>query len=911
LDNFLASYQRKTIILAIFLLFSSGIAQSQETRETKITQSFNNAPVLDFFNYLEKTCHINFYYKEEWIKSAKVTGTFSNTPLHQVLNQALNDVGLTFQFYQPDMVFIYSRSAESQSFSGLRESQVLVIGNPLEQQVQKRAKLNGKVIDGKTGDPLPGAVVYNTETKIGVVTDSKGKYSIEMPTGELRLKISFMNFENKELKIELIQDGSADFELFEKSRTIDEVTIFGESKKSSKAQMSMIKLSALTIKELPVFMGEADLIKSMVMMPGVQSVGEMSSGFNVRGGNTDQNLVLVDGTSLFNTTHLFGFFSMINQDALADVTLYKGGTPASYGERASSVMEVQLKNGNDKYLSIYGGVGLIDSRLTIEGPLNKKKKSTFMLGARSSYSDWMLRQTQYPAFMNSVAHFYDINGTANFELGPNNHLKLTGYLSSDAFNLNTSTLYNYGNTLGSLNWKLNLTDKIISHLTIAYSGYNLQVDQKDPVLPQDDYTLKSSIQYGNLKYILSLYPNEKHHINAGMQVIGYWINPGKIVPSQSPTNVFVSSMRPEQSAETALFVDDDLDLTGKLALSIGLRYTQFVNYGPGMIYNYEQGVPKSSATIVDSTMYKSREIIKTYGGFEPRIAMKYSLPSGGSLRLNYQRTHQFITQISNTAIISPADYWKSADPYIAPLINDQVGIGFFKNQDGGKYEFSVETYYKNLQNLPEFKNGAQLMMNPHIETDYLPAHGYSYGIELMAKKNSGSLTGWISYTYSRTFQKVVGQFPEETINNGTYYPSIYDKPHDLSVVANYKISKRWRFSGNFVYSSGRPITLPEEKYLFQGNQIVIYSDRNLYRMPSYNRMDLALTLDENLRKKRMWKGSWTFSVYNVYGRKNPYSVFYRKDASLQSPDANKTPYSIYKMAIIGVPVPSITYNFRF
>jgi len=667
----------------------------------------------------------------------------------------------------------------------------------------------------------------------------------------------------------------------------------------------------LTIKELPVFMGEADLIRSMVMMPGVQSVGEMSSGFNVRGGNTDQNLVLIDGTSLFNTTHLFGFFSMINQDALSDVTLYKGGIPASYGERVSSVMEVQLKNGNDKYLSVYGGIGLIESRLSMDGPFSKKKKSTFMIGARSSYTDWMLKQTHYPAFINSVAHFYDINGTANFEMGPKNHLKLSGYVSSDVFNLNTSTLYNYGNALGSLNWKMNLTDKVISHLTLAYSGYNLLVDQKDPVLPQDDYRLKSGIQNGSLKYILSLYPNEKHHINTGIQAIGYWINPGKIVPSQSPTNVVESSMRQEQSAEMALFADDDFDLSGKLALSIGLRYTQFVNYGPGMVYHYEQGVPKSTSSIIDSTSYKNGEIIKAYHGFEPRIALKYTLRNGGSFKLNYQRTHQFVTQISNTAVISPADYWKSADQYIAPLINDQVGIGYFRNPEGGKYEFSAETYYKKLQNLPEFKNGALLLMNPHIETDYLPAHGYSYGIELMAKKNSGSLTGWISYTYSRTFQKVDGQFPEEKINNGTYYPSIYDKPHDLAVVMNYKISRRWRFSGNFVFSSGRPITLPEEKYLFQGNQIVVYSDRNTYRMPSYNRMDLAVTLDENLRKKRMWKGSWTFSVYNVYGRKNPYSVFYRKDSSLQSTDVNKTPYSIYKMAIIGVPVPSITYNFRF
>jgi hypothetical protein len=370
-------------------------------------------------------------------------------------------------------------------------------------------------------------------------------------------------------------------------------------------------------------------------------------------------------------------------------------------------------------------------------------------------------------------------------------------------------------------------------------------------------------------------------------------------------------MRPEQSAEIALFADDNLDISDKLALSIGLRYTQFINYGPGMEYQYAPGMTKSESSITDSIQYKSGAIIQSYHGLEPRIALKYNLPNGGSLRINYQRTHQFVSQISNTAVISPADYWKSADPYLPPLINDQVALGFFKNPNEGKYEFSAEAYYKKLQNLTDYKNGAQLLMNPHIETDLINAQGYSYGLELMAKKNSGRLNGWISYTFSRTFQKADGAYPEEKINGGAYYPSVYDKPHDFSAVMNYKISRRWRFSGNFVFSSGRPITLPEQKYPMGGNQVVIYSERNVYRMPPYHRLDLAVTLDENLRKKRMWKGSWTFSLYNAYGRKNPYSVFYRKEASLQSADKNKTQYAIYKLSIIGVPVPSITYNFKF
>ena len=911
MKNFKITPSSRIILLLIFLLLTVKFVHSQEVNEIKITKTFNRTPITEFFSYLEETCGITFFYKEEWIKSSEINGTFKNSPLSQVLNQVFKEKELNFKFFEKDMVFVYPKRTDGNILVGRDESQLLVIGDPLNQTQNKRAKLQGKVLDGKNGDPLPGAVVFNPETKTGVVSDAKGRYSIELPTGELNLRISFMNFENKNLKIQLLQDGSADLEIFEKTQTIEEVTVMGDNKRASKAQMSMIKMSAVSIRELPVLMGEADLIKSMVMMPGVQSVGEMSSGFNVRGGNTDQNLVLVNGAPLFNTTHLFGFFSMVNQDAVADVTLYKGGIPASFGERSSSVMDIQLKDGTYKNLSINGGIGLINSRLSIEGPFAKKKKSSFMIDGRSTYSDWMLQKTKNPMFMNSVAHFYDLNGTTNIEFSPKNHLKLTGYLSSDVFNLNTSTLYAYANSLGSLNWKLNLSDKIISQLTLAYSKYSLKVDQKDPVLPADDYTLKSGIQYGSLKYNLLFYPNEKQHISAGFQAISYRINPGQIDPTQANTNVIKSEMQKEQSAEMALFADDNIDLSEKLSMSVGFRYTGFFNYGPGKIYQYDTGVSKSTRSITDSTLFKSGEIIKSYHAPEPRIALKILLGNGGSLRLNYQRTHQFISQISNSAVISPADYWKSAGTYLAPLINDQIAFGFFKTPAKGNFEFSAEAYYKKLQNLPEYKNGALLLMNPHLETDYIPAQGYSYGLELMAKKSTGSLNGWISYTFSRTFQKANGQFREEKINNGAYYPSIYDKPHDLSVVTNYNISRRWRFSGNFVFSSGRPITLPEQKYLYQGNQVVYYSDRNSYRMPPYHRMDVAITLDENLRRKRTWKGSWTFSVYNLYGRKNPYSVFYRKDASLQSMDKNKTQYSIYKLSIIGVPVPSLTYNFKF
>ena len=902
-------YLYKAIFLFIIILLSIQNVRSQEIQEIKITESFTNTPLEQFLNSLEKKYGIRFFYKAEWIKTVEVTGSFKTVPLVQVLNQTLKGTELSFKFFQNRSVFVFPKASESTSESGKDESKLLTIGDPINEGRYQRAKIRGRVVEGKTGAPLSGAVVYNSETKAGVATDSKGRYTIDLPTGEMHLRVSFMSFELQNEKIRLIQDGNADFELFEETHNLNEVTVISENSKATKAQMSMVKMSAITIKELPVLMGEADLIKSIVMMPGVQTIGEMSSGFNVRGGNTDQNLVLLNGPPVFNTTHLFGFLSMVNPDAIEEVTLFKGGIPASYGERISSVMDVQLKDGSDKSLRINGGIGLINSRLLIEGPFAKKKKSTFLIGGRSTYSDWLLKQTKNATFMNSVAHFYDLNGSANFVFNPKNHLKLTGYLSGDVFNLNSSSLYNYANSLGSLNWKLNLSEKLVSSLSLAYSKYNLKVDQKDPILTANDYTLSSNIQYGSLKYALSFYPNDKHRISTGFQGIGYWINPGKITPSTAISNVISSAMRPEQSAEMALFADDDFNLTDKLSFNIGLRYSYFMNYGPGMAYNYAPGFSKSVTTITDSTSYNSGATIKSYQGVEPRLAVKYNLENGGSLRLNYQRIHQYISQVSNTAVISPADYWKSADQNVAPLINDQIALGFFKNPANGKFETSVEVYYKKLQNILDYKNGAQLIMNKHIETDLLQANGYAYGFELLARKNTGRLNGWISYTYSRSFQKADGQYSDQKINKGAWYRSVYDKPNDFSAVMNYKISRRWRFSGNFVYSTGRPITLPEQKYMYDSYQVVVFSERNKYRMPSYNRLDISITLDENLRKRRMWKGSWTFSIYNVYGRSNPYSVFYRKGTMIQ--DSGQSSYQIYMMSIIGVPVPSITYNFKF
>ena len=903
-----ASTYLKIIFGFSLVLFLNFTVLAQNIQEKLITGNFQKTSLEQFFKTLEKEYDIRFYYKPEWIKSFIVNHDFRETPLVQALNQLFDRQSLSFKFFQNNSVVVFPKGSDGRNASGSNEPQVIVVGDLLNEGRYAVATLKGKILDGKNSEPLVGAVVFHPQTGVGTTTNASGNFEMELPTGDHTLQVSFMGYDVLNQKIKLIETGHVDFELFEETHNLEEVTVTGDVK-ASKAQMSMIKVNSRIMKELPVMMGEADIIKSVIMMPGVQSVGEMSSGFNVRGGNTDQNLVLMDGAPVFNTSHLFGFFSMINPDAVQDVTLFKGGIPASYGERVSSIMDVKLKDGNAENLKFYGGVGLINSRFTLEGPFVKKKKSTFLIGGRTTYSDWIMKQSKNAQFMNSVAHFYDINGTATLVLGQNNTLKLMGYVSNDEFNLNSNSLYTYGNLIGSANWKANITKKLISNLSLSYSKYDYQLEQKDASVPEDDYRLLTGLQYGSMKYILSWLPNDKHRINTGIQTIGYKILPGEVRPAGNPTNVIREKVADEQSIEMGAFIDDDIDLSKSTALNIGLRYARFMSMGPVTVLNYATDQTINSGSVIDSTVYGAWKTAKMYHGLEPRLSMKFNLRNNGSIRVSYQRIHQFMNQVSNTSVISPADFWKSSDAHIKPLVSDQFAVGLFRTSSKGLFETSVEAYYKNLQNLMEYKNGAVLVMNHHVESDIINANGYSYGLELFLKKNAGRLNGWMSYTYSRTMRKTDNQFADDVINSRKFYPSVYDKPHDLSAVMNYQISRRWRFSGNFVLSSGRPVTLPELKYTFDNRQVVYYSDRNKYRMPPYHRMDVSITLDENLRKKRMWKGCWTFSIYNLYGRKNPYSIFYRKDASIQM--ENKSQYAIYKLSVIGVPVPSITYNFKF
>ena len=880
----------------------------QDIRDVRITGHFRGKPLQELLDTLEHQQGIRFFYQPEWIDTLTVTRDFDATPLVQLLNAVFQRRGLTWKTFQGNGVMVFP-IPEADRKRYLDELQLLVIGDPLNEGRYRSALLEGRLVDGTTGDPLPGAVIQETRTHRGTSSDRHGFFSLELPTGEHHLQFSYLGYQPTFQKIRMIEKGYAEFEIFEESHAIGEVTVTGENADLSRSQMSVVRMEARKLRDLPALMGEVDVMRGMTMQAGVQSVGELSSGFNVRGGNTDQNLLLVNGSPVFNASHLFGFLSLINPDLVDQVRLFKGGIPARYGERVASVMEVDLREGNNETMRISGGVGIINSRLALDGPLDKSKKLTLTAGGRSSYSDWLMRKIPNPELSGSTTGFYDLAGKMTYRFTPHHRLSAMVYRSHDKFSTSSQTITRYGSLLGNIQSRNQLGPGLIGEGNLAYSSYDYQFTDLAGGDPLKSYYLTNRLEYGSLKYNLRYRPTDLTTFEAGIHMISYAIDPGEVTGAGASTNISHTRVDRERGMEGALYLSADFQVMPALFLSPGVRYSRFTPLGPGVVYLYDPSQPRSPSSVTDSLTYGKGEVTKAFHRLEPRLLMRYELSPLTSLKLNFQRITQYLFQISNNAVIAPADTWKVADSHVPPMTGDQVALGLETTPRQGGVEISVEAYYKKLKNLPEYRNGAQLIMNPHIETSLIPADGTAWGIEFQGRKNSGRLTGWLNYTYSRSKRRTTSAFPEEQLWNGSYFPSEYDRPHDLSAVTTYHISRRWRFTTNFVYLSGRPVTLPEKLYSYGGETLIWYSDRNKYRMPSYNRLDVALTLDENLRKKRSWKGSWTLSVYNVYGRNNPYSVYYRK--TVPSSENDYRVYSLFKLSVIGIPVPSLTYNFRF
>jgi hypothetical protein len=753
-----------------------------------------------------------------------------------------------------------------------------------------RVSVSGHVKDATTGEDLIGATVYVKETAAGTVTNVYGFYAISLVPGNYTIRYSYVGYISIEKTVIADKDFHLDIELEPASETLGEVEITAQRSDENvrAAEMSVAKMDVQVIQKIPALMGEVDIIKAIQLLPGVQSVSEGSSGFSVRGGNPDQNLILLDEATVYNPSHFIGFFSVFNNDAIKDVTLYKGDIPAQYGGRLSSVLDVRMKDGNMKKFAGTGGIGLISSRLTLEGPI-VKDKSSFLVSGRRTYADLFLLFAKEEALKNSKLYFYDLNAKANYMIGENDRIYLSGYFGQDVFK-NPFSAMKLGNATGTLRWNHVFSQNIFSNATLIYSHYNYSLGTSADEPTGFEWT--SNLDDIQFKADMTWYPHPNHTLRFGLNSIYHTFNPG-VAKGIGDETIFTEYALPKtHGLESGIYVSNEHKMGSRLTLKYGLRLSLYQNVGPATVYSYDQNFQ-----LADSTVYGEGDFYKTYAGLEPRFGMVFLLNEKSSVKASYSHVFQYLQLAQNSTAGTPLDIWFSASPNVKPQVADQVAVGYFRNFKQNLIEVSAEVYYKTIKNSIDFKDHAELLLNKYLEGELRFGDARSYGLELMVRMPEGKLNGWVSYTFSRTFR----EFPD--INNGNPYPAPYDVPHDVSIVLNYDLGQRWSFSANWVYGTGKPVTFPTGRAVVEGAIVPIYSDRNAYRMPDYHRLDLSVTFRGKPSEKR-FKGEWVLSVYNAYNRHNAWAINFVQDEN--------DPYVTYaeKTYLFGI-VPSVTYNFKF
>ena len=766
---------------------------------------------------------------------------------------------------------------------------------------QNSYTVRGRVIDFDTHQPLKNVSVIIRQTKAGTVTNDSGYFNLSLRSPDQVLVFSSVGYVHVTRELHLQDDNrSINIELKKKANEqLDEVVVnaYKENTKLKSVEMNVVKINPELIKRSPLLFGEADIIKALALQPGVTTTGEGAAGFNVRGGNTDQNLVLVDGAPLFSTAHLLGFYTAVSTDAVQDITLYKGGMPSEYGGRLSSLLNMKIKSGNPNAMQYTGGVGPMSARFFMNGPLVKNKLS-FTAGFRGAYPDLILNQLA-DKFGASRAFFYDGIVKAEYTINPNNKISVTGYRSFDKFRFDTVTRYDWQSNLATLNYNSDISSKLSFKLNANYSQFISGIDNMQKSY---EYRLRSSIAQKQAKASFSYATSTRNKLELGVDYIVYDISPGNRKPSSDSSSVNPLTMQNERGREMAVFINDDIELTDRISLQLGARYTGYDYLGAKTVYHYQAGVPLSKETITDSISFSKNKSIQHYGGIEPRIALKIAVTDDLSLKLSYNRGQQFLQLISNTTAISPVDFWKLSDNYIKRQLGDQYAAGLFKSIDGNKYEWSLETYYKTTENTVQYKDGAQLLLNPYIESSLLNGRGRAYGIEGSFAKNTGTLTGQINYTYSKSQVQVQTVFASEKVNSGAYYPSDADRPHNLTIAGKIKLGRGWSFSSNFIYTSGRPATYPDGTYAYNGTIVTNYSKRNMDRLPAYHRLDVGFIYISKRYPEQRKYSIWNISFYNIYAHQNAYSIYFQRDQDrLLS----------YRLSVLGSIIPSISWNYNF
>jgi hypothetical protein len=905
------------IIFLVFTLFLFPTVAGQQ--DLKISWDYSG---LDFREFAEKTeslSKIRFFYKDEWIKDLRMPEFTGDAMLTKVLDNLFAGKSLFYLITESGNVIItkdfsvkvmeqpdlneksYITPSENENGTDDRqvsENMYYVIGNPADKNKPGSVVLSGYITDKETKEPVAGASIFIQKLLKGTSSNENGFYSINLTRGSHSLHISFIGMKERQINIDLFGSGELNVEMKGAIIPINEAIVTADRNLvNQRFEVGLEKINITSFKLLPTSLGEADIFKSILLIPGVMSVGEGSTGFNVRGGSFDQNLILLYGAPVYNSSHLFGFFSAVNPDIIKDVALYKGGIPARFGGRIASVLDISSRDGNRVHFKGNAGISPITTHLTIEGPIIKDK-CTFILGGRTTYSNWIFSRINDPLISQSKASFYDLNTRIAYDIDKNDKVDFSAYLSKDSFRFTSDTTYSYENSIFALKWRHFFNSNLFFSLSLNNSYYRYDISGSGH--EQESFILSHSINSTGFKADFNLYRG-RNEVNFGLDLSRYEVMPGSNLPAGDSSLIVPDIIEKEKALEPSIYFEDKFVLNDYLSLNAGIRISTFFALGPNSILIYDPSISKSLSTVSDTLTFRSNELYKSYGGPEFRLSLNYRLSNKTSIKINYNRTRQYLHLLSNTTAISPSDTWKLSDYYLRPQIGDQYALGFYQSLPKG-IEASVEIYFKAIQNMLDYKAGSRLVMNKNIEQDLVNVKGKAYGIEFQIKRSEGKFNWSLGYTYARTFLKSVSQFQNEMINRGNWFPANFDRPNDLIATFNYIFSRRLSYSTSYTWSTGRPITCPVSSYYVNDIFLINYSDRNKYRVPYYSRLDISLRVSGNLKSRRIAHPYWTFSVYNLLGRQNVYSVYFTNE---------KNTINGYKLSVFGRVIPSVTFSFDF
>ncbi|MEM7511677.1 MAG: TonB-dependent receptor [Bacteroidota bacterium] len=902
---------RNRVLLGLFLVvFCSNNLYSQSTDilSAKWEGKLNYPDIETFSRDVSSQSGLLFYYDPS-LKPKRIISFKSNDiSLQDAVTTAFSSFDLGVMVYRDQFLVVVPRKALEQigiatqsvsSSADLGESDI-VLGDYRVPSLADSLVIQGRVVDSESGKVVEDVRIFLQDQKRGALSNENGNFSIVVPKGKQLVFAQKLGFESERVVLEAWGEGDITIEVSEEPYSLQEILVQARANDASirTLDVGLTELTMSSIKEIPALFGEVDVVKSLNSLPGVSTVGEGASGFNVRGGGIGQNLILLDEGLIFNSSHALGLFSVFNADALEKVSLYKGHVPAQFGGRNSSVLKVEIKDGDYQNYHGNAGIGLFASRLQFEGPILENKLS-FNVGARFSYSDWLLGLVDDFDVQNSSAGFNDLTSKISYKLSDKTIFSGSWFQSSDKFTFSDEFGYEWKSRLGNFRWRQIYGDKLTSLFSVGTGSYNSELNE--PGGPEA-FTLENGVDFVRSKLLVNYNPGPSHKLEFGAEGVMYDMQPEKVSPLGEQSVTLAREVDKDQGIELAAFIEDEIKINDLLGISLGVRYSQFTQTGPGTVYLYEEGGPLELNTTTDSILFQSGDELQTYSGFEPRVSFRWLLNEESSIKLSYNRMRQYMQLISNTTAATPVDFWQTTTRYISPTVADNYSFGFYKSFAQNMWETSLEGYYRSGDNVVSYKEVPDLLLNDQLETELASAESRAYGAELSIKKVRGKLTGWLAYTYARTELRTLGEFPAEVINQGDWFPANFDKPHQLNLQMALKANIRNTISFNFTYESGRPVTAPVGNYIIGEQPIPQYSLRNAFRIPDYHRLDVSWTMNNGIIKRRKYKSSFTFAIYNLYARRNPFSIFFRRENGI--PNA-------FRLSVIGTMVPSVTYNISF